>query len=78
MTVSEGRIDFELRSPARVRVTTYRLTRLYRTHTEQLLDERLAPGTHRMDLGRRNARAKEALVVVRADEGEVHVAAVRR
>jgi len=78
LTVSEGRIDFELRSPARVRVTTYRLTRLYRTHTEQLLDERLAPGTHKMDLGRRNARAKEAFVVVRADEGEVHVAAVRR
>jgi hypothetical protein len=65
LTVSEGRIDFELRSPARVRVTTYRLTRLYRTHTEQLLDEPLAPGTHRMDLGQRNARAKEAFTVER-------------
>jgi hypothetical protein len=39
VTVSEGRIKLELREQARVRVTVYRLTRLYRTHTEQLLDE---------------------------------------
>ncbi len=78
VTVSEGRIELALRSQPRVRVTVYRLTRLYRTRTEQLLDERLAPGTHRVDLTPRSARAKEAFVVVRADEDEVQVAAVRR
>ncbi len=61
-----------------MRVTVYRLTRLYRTRTEQLLDERLAPGIHRVDLRPRSARAKEAFVVVRADDDEVQVAAVRR
>src|SRR6266545_2318354 len=58
VTVSEGRIELALRSQARVRVTVYRLTRLYRTRTEQLLDERLAPGTHRVDLTPRSARAR--------------------
>jgi hypothetical protein len=78
VTVSDGRIEFELRSQARVRVTVYRLTRLYRTRTEQLLDERLAAGIHAVDLNPRIARAKEAFVVVRPDEDEVQVAAVRR
>jgi hypothetical protein len=61
VTVSEGRIQFELRS--QVRVAVYRLTRLYRTRTEQLL----APGIHTVDLRPRIARAKEAFAVVRAD-----------
>jgi hypothetical protein len=77
VTVSEGRIQFELRSQVRVRVTVYRLTRLYRTRTEQLLDELLAPGIHTVDLRPRIARAKEAFAVVRADDDEVHVIAVR-
>jgi hypothetical protein len=42
VTVSEDGIRFELRARARVRVRVYRLTRLYRTRTEQLLDEPLA------------------------------------
>lgn len=63
VTVSEGRIQFELRSQVRVRVAVYRLTRLYRTRTEQLL----APGIHTVDLRPRIARAKEAFAVVRAD-----------
>lgn len=33
-----------------MRVTVYRLTRLYRTRTEQLLDELLAAGIHTVDL----------------------------
>jgi hypothetical protein len=76
VTVSEGRIQFELRSQGRVRVTVYRLTRLYRTRTEQLLDELLAPGIHKVKLGPRLARAKETFAVLRADDDEVHVAAV--
>ncbi len=77
VTVSEDGIRFELRARARVRVTIYRLTRLYRTRTEQLLDEQLAPGIQTVDLSPRIARAKEAFAVLRADDDEVHVAAVR-
>jgi hypothetical protein len=44
VTVTEGRVKLDLRSQAHVRVAVYRLTRLYRTHTEQLLDERLSAG----------------------------------
>jgi hypothetical protein len=75
ITVSEGRIEFELRAEADVRVTGYRLTRLYRTRTEVLLDERLQPGTHTVELGRL-ARVKEAFAVVRADD-EVQVVPLR-
>ena len=73
VTVSEGRIELELRGAACVRVTAYRLTRLYRTHTERLPDDRLTPGTHRLNLRPRIADAKEAFVV-RPEEDEVQVA----
>jgi hypothetical protein len=56
-------------------MTVYRLTRLYRTRSEQLLDEPLAAGMHEIDLTPQIARAKEAFAVVRAD-GEVRVAVV--
>jgi hypothetical protein len=76
ITVSEARIEFGLRAEADVHVTGYRLTRLYRTRTEVLLDERLQPGTHTVELGRRFARVKEAFAVVRADD-EVQVLPLR-
>jgi hypothetical protein len=60
--VTGGRINFDLHSQARVRVTVYRLNRLYCTHTDQLLDEHLAPGIHTVHLGPRIARAREAFV----------------
>jgi hypothetical protein len=49
------------------------MTRLYRTRTENLLDERLQPGTHTIELHRRRV---EAFAVVRAED-EVQVVAVR-
>jgi hypothetical protein len=55
VTAADGRIKLDLRSQARVRVTVYRLTRLHRTHIEQLLDQRLTPGIHTVDLRPRAA-----------------------
>ena len=75
-TVSDGQFELELRAEAQVRVTLYRLTRLYRTRTDVVLDERLQPGTHKVGLGRRLARTKEVFAVVRADD-EVQVVPVR-
>jgi hypothetical protein len=75
-TVSDGQLELELRAEAQVRVTLYRLTRLYRTRTDVVLDERLQPGTHKVGLGRRLARTKEVFAVVRADD-EVQVVPVR-
>ena len=67
------RIALELHAPARVRVTLYRLTRLYRTRTAQLLDEELPAGRTNVALPPRLARAREAFVVVRAELDEVRV-----
>jgi hypothetical protein len=72
VTVSGGRVVLDVRSDCRVRITSQRLDRLYRTHTEQAFDGRLAPGTHAIQLSRRLARARDAFVVARTDD-EVHV-----
>jgi hypothetical protein len=72
VTASDGRIDFELRAAADVRVILHRLTRFYRARTENLLDERLQPGVHSVELSRRRS---EAFAVVRADD-EVEVVPV--
>jgi hypothetical protein len=53
VTASDGRIELELRAAADVRVLLCRLTRLYRTRTDNLLHERLQPGTHTIELRRR-------------------------
>lgn len=71
VTVADGRIELELRAPTRVLVTVYRLTRLYRTRTEQLLGERLEPGRRTVVVPQRLARAREAFAVVRAEAHEV-------
>ncbi len=77
LRVAEGWVEFRLRADARVRLIAYRLTRLYRTRAEQLLDDRLPPGLHHVELKPRLARAKEAFIVARADDGEVHFVPVR-
>ncbi len=76
LKVAEGRVEFRLRAESRVRVIAYRLTRLYRTRAEQLFDDRLAPGLHHVHLKPRLVRAKEAFIVVRAEDGEVQVVPV--
>lgn len=76
VSFTRGRIQLELRADARVSVTGYRLTRLYRTRTHRLLDGPLPPGLHSVELPPRLARAREAFAVVRAD-GEVRVGAIR-
>ncbi|PZT71024.1 oxidoreductase [Streptomyces sp. SW4] len=51
LTVTDGTARIEVTSPCRVRVTAYRLDRLHRTHTHDVFDAHLAPGSHRIPLG---------------------------
>lgn len=73
VTAAHGHIELELRASARVLVTVYRLTSLYRTRTARLLDDQLQPGRRTVELPPRLARAREAFAVVRADGDEVRV-----
>ena len=73
VSADHGHIDVELRAPATVRVTLYRLTRLYRTRSARLVDEELPAGRRAIEVPRSFAGAREAFAVVRADPGEVRV-----
>ncbi|MGW2418988.1 oxidoreductase [Streptomyces sp. NPDC001709] len=60
--------DVEVTSACRVRITAYRLDRLYRTHTRELFDGVLEPGRHRLPLDPRAVKG-EAYVVARTTGG---------
>ncbi|KUN03257.1 oxidoreductase [Streptomyces yokosukanensis] len=60
----EGAADVEVTSACRVRITAYRLDRLYRTHTREVYDGVLEPGRHRVPLDPRAVRG-QAYVVAR-------------
>jgi hypothetical protein len=73
VVAARGRIELEVRAQAAVQATAYRLTRLYRTRTTQLLDGELPVGPKTIALPMSLARAREAFAVVRADVDEVRV-----
>ena len=73
VSAEHGYIDVELRAPTAMRVTVYRLTRLYRTRSARLVDEEFPTGRRAIEVPRSFARAREAFAVVRADPGEVRV-----
>ncbi|MYR46895.1 oxidoreductase [Streptomyces sp. SID5910] len=75
LTAAGGAAEIEVTSPCRVRLTAYRLDRLYRTHTHEVFDDVLEPGGHRIALDPRAVKG-ESFVVARAP-GSVLVAAVR-
>jgi hypothetical protein len=67
-SVQAGIVDLELRSACRLRIVSYRLDALYRTHERTVFDREVRPGTHSATLDTRTARAKQAFVVIRAGE----------
>ncbi|MEV2216703.1 oxidoreductase [Streptomyces sp. NPDC050997] len=74
LVAADGEAGVEVTSPCRVRLTAYRLDRLYRTHTHELFDGVLEPGRHRIALDARAVKG-ESFVVARTS-GSVLVEAM--
>ena len=76
LVAADGEAGVEVTSPCRVRLTAYRLDRLYRTHSHEIFDGVLEPGRHRIALDAK-ARKGESYVVART-AGSVLVEAMAR
>ncbi|MGW3032308.1 oxidoreductase [Streptomyces sp. NPDC001178] len=76
LVAADGEAGVEVTSPCRVRLTAYRLDRLYRTHTHEVFDGVLEPGSHRIALDAK-AMKGESFVVART-AGSVLVEAMAR
>ncbi|WP_128436821.1 oxidoreductase [Streptomyces cyaneus] len=74
LVAADGEAGVEVTSPCRVRLTAYRLDRLYRTHTHELFDGVLETGRHRIALDTKAVKG-ESFVVARTS-GSVLVEAV--
>ncbi|MFE6332358.1 oxidoreductase [Streptomyces sp. NPDC057806] len=72
----DGEAGVEVTSPCRVRLTAYRLDRLYRTHAHEVFDGVLEAGRHRIALDAKAVKG-EAYVVARSS-GSVLVQAMAR
>ncbi|WP_367319526.1 oxidoreductase [Streptomyces sp. HUAS ZL42] len=68
LVAADGEAGVEVTSPCRVRLTAYRLDRLYRTHTHELFDGVLEPGRHRIALDAKSVKG-ESFVVARTAGG---------
>jgi hypothetical protein len=64
LVAADGAAGVEVTSPCRVRVTAYRLDRLYRSHAQEVFDGVLDAGSHRIALDSRAVRG-ESFVVAR-------------
>jgi hypothetical protein len=62
LVTADGEAGVEVTSSCRVRLTAYRLDRLYRTHTHELFDGILEPGRHRIALDARAVKGESFLV----------------
>ncbi|PAZ17039.1 oxidoreductase [Streptomyces sp. SA15] len=69
-----GEAGVEVTSPCRVRLTAYRLDRLYRTHVHEVFDGILEPGRHRIALDAKAVKGESFLVA--RTSGSVLVEAV--
>ncbi|MFP3992733.1 oxidoreductase [Streptomyces sp. E11-3] len=67
LTATSGAAEIEVTSTCRVRLTAYRLDLLYRTHTHDLFDEVLTPGTHHIPLDARATRGQSYVVARTTD-----------
>lgn len=76
LVAADGEAGVEVTSPCRVRLTAYRLDRLYRTHAHEVFDGILEPGRHRIALDAKAVKG-EAFVVARTS-GSVLVEAMAR
>ncbi|MFJ5260219.1 oxidoreductase [Streptomyces sp. NPDC088387] len=64
LVAADGEAGIEVTSPCRVRLTAYRIDRLYRTHTHEVFDGVLEAGRHRIPLDARAVKG-ESYVVAR-------------
>jgi len=76
LVAADGEAGIEVTSPCRVRLTAYRVDRLYRTHAHDVFDGVLEAGRHRIALDARAVRG-ESFVVART-AGSVLVEAMAR
>ncbi|MEU9185666.1 oxidoreductase [Streptomyces sp. NPDC048484] len=76
LVAADGEAGVEVTSPCRVRLTAYRLDRLYRTHMHEVFDGVLEAGRHRLPLDARATRG-ESFIVARTS-GSVLVEAMAR
>lgn len=76
LVAADGEAGIEVSSPCRVRLTAYRLDRLYRSHVQEIFDGILEPGRHRIALDAKAVRG-ESFVVARTT-GSVLVEAMTR
>ncbi|MFI5663088.1 oxidoreductase [Streptomyces sp. NPDC051684] len=76
LVAADGEAGVEVTSTCRVRITSYRLDRLYRTHTHDVFDAVLTPGRHRITLAHRATRGQSFLVA--RTTGSVLVARMER
>lgn len=74
LVAADGEAGVEVTSPCRVRLTAYRLDRLYRTHVHEVFDGILEPGHHRIPLDAKAVKG-ESFVVARTS-GSVLVEAM--
>ncbi|MCF1593997.1 oxidoreductase [Streptomyces muensis] len=76
LVAADGEAGVEVTSPCRVRLTAYRLDRLYRTHTHEVFDGILEAGRHRIALDAKAVKG-ESFVVARTS-GSVLVESMAR
>ncbi|MGW0823434.1 oxidoreductase [Streptomyces sp. NPDC002845] len=76
LVAADGEAGVEVTSTCRVRLTAYRLDRLYRTHTHEVFDGVLETGRHRLALDPKAVKG-ESFIVARAS-GNVLVEAMVR
>ncbi|GAA2301977.1 oxidoreductase [Streptomyces kunmingensis] len=76
LVAADGEAGLEVTSTCRVQLTSYRLDRLYRTHTHDVFDEVLGPGPHRIPLDSKATKG-ECFLVARTT-GSVLVAPMAR
>ncbi|KUO06340.1 hypothetical protein [Streptomyces caeruleatus] len=76
LVAADGEAGVEVTSPCRVRLTAYRVDRLYRTHAHEVFDGVLEAGRHRIALDARAVKG-ESFVVARTS-GSVLVEVMAR
>ena len=67
-SVRDGIVDLELRTRTRLRIISYRLDALYRTHERVVFDRDADAGPHSATLDARTGRSASAFVVIRAGD----------
>ncbi|NGO74842.1 oxidoreductase [Streptomyces sp. YC504] len=67
LVAADGEAGIEVTSTCRVRLTGYRLDRLYRTHTHELFDDVLEAGKHRIALEAKAVKGESYIVARTTD-----------